>query len=382
MNKFFMSKLPYATRVSDSAALPQGTKLEAITGVTTALTLEKNSIALFNDRNELLTTGLGNYLKDVKYVRIVEGRGWDGDEGVGYKHIIGEPIYRQEGNTIQNVTYCPPVKQISFIGAEKTSSPVGDLNLPSPLIPTGNDTTGYIAGCVIEKTNNNLYHSNGVSRKQYIVDIPLNIASGTATEQKSYVCTQLVSKINKDKLVTAVAIGSTSSEIGVQLTGKYGETFLVTAFDLLEYATMVTPSTTGIGTEPKSMYLGCGRPKQVLDMEIRAETEQGRMTGTIDERWRSWKDDSQVCVTDACGYAMTTIIKRDLPTGIGEIVKASIIKPKVNIVYEGTLAGSVPTGSWTIANSNNTIVTLETLFENIFGVGALTTATAVEDATA
>jgi hypothetical protein len=381
MDKLFVSCKPYARKADDSGVFAQGTKIETIDGSTTALTLMPGACAMFNDRGELLVDGSGTYLKDVKYVYFMYGVDNSDDTENISPHRIGQPIYRNSIIDIEHEAYCSPVKQITFVGSEQVGAPVGAMNLPSPLVPTGNNSLGYSATIRIKKRNE-LEDAFDRRERRYEYAIPASIIGLSAQAQRTAIITNLVTLINNDTkgFVTAAAVGAAGSEVGISITANnFGESFHVATNGVLEESDIVTPFTTGVGSEPKSMVVGCGRPYQIRELEIAALSEQGRNTEMKDEDWRTWKEDFKVNMATNYGYNTITLVQRDLPTGIGEVVKGSSHKPNHKIAIEGTLTTPAdPTGTWGVTNSNTTESVLDTLLPIVFGAGGLTASTIIE----
>ena len=378
MNKFIVSNQIYAGKAS-TGAFTQGTKLSSLDGSTTALTLKTGSILVVNDRDEILVAGNSGYLAGVKYVRFVVGT------GKNIPHYITEPIYRFNAVEVEYENYCAPVKQVTFVGAETTGASVGDLNIPDPIVPSGGETEGYSA-CIRVTERGNLNQTRRAKMRRYELTIPPSVAASAVPQTvETYVVTQMVIKINADTdgIVLAAAVGASGSEEGISLTAdNFGTAFDVSVEGVLEYADVVTPFTTGVASEPKSSVEGYGRPFQIKEIELRANTEIGRNTNRDEEKYRTWKDASTVCELDSCGYEVLTIREKDFtPNGIGEIVPSLQRKPQLKVAVEGTLSGGVPTGAWTISNTSNVKTILDALLPVIFGAGALTTTTIVEPAT-
>jgi len=371
MKELHISKFSYARKADNSGAFAEGTKLMAIDGSTPALSLMEGSIAMFNDRNELLVDGTTLLiLKDVKKVKFVMGRGF------GKRVDIGKEFERV-GTKVEYQIYGAPKKQVVVIGYDGT---IGALNLPSPLIPTGNNSTGYSA--VVELKRLNALDMINTKVDIHEVVIPSYIAAGTATQQKSYIIQKLVLSINNRNLSFAVAsaIGGVGTETGLVLTAcDWTDQFVVTVSGVLEYSDILTTYNSA-STVAKDMILGCGRPIQMKEIERWALVEKGYTDKVTSSMWNTWNLPSDINIGDGCGYNVLTLWREDLPTGIGEIIKMVSSKPNIKIGFEGTLAGGVPTGAWTISNSNNSTTILDVLLPKVFGYGLYTDAVAVEPA--
>jgi hypothetical protein len=383
MNQLFITNKAYARKADDSGAFTEGTYLKDIDGTTAAKSLMKGSIIFVTDRGQVLVDGTtGGILADVKYVRCYRGMGY------GYPPRQSMIMTRDGAWNVSYENYQSPLKQKVFIGSEGNGL-LGDLNLPSPLIPTGNESLGYAAEIMIQRTDLTMEYGDNSLTKYFQVPIPESIAGGTATQQKNYIVTQLVSQINatnryggREPFVVATAVLNGVDSIGIQLEAKeYGMTFNVSALGLLEYADKITYDTSGM-TNAVAHRQGCGRPYMVKDLERKAFTEQGMTDLQTAREFAVWQTDYETCTDDGCGYEMLKIYdsKGAPERAVGELMQMAINKPNLVIAIEGALTPATPAGTWAASDSNIKSI-LDTLLPTIFGAPMYVAATSTEPAT-
>lgn len=335
--------------------------------------LAEGAVAILTDKGVVLdTSDAGNLLDDCKYVKLAVGRGY------GVAPQITKPLPRGKVK-VDFDAYDVPVKEVKFIGAETTGSPVGSFVIPSTLVPSGDDPLIYDAVVIIEKTNELYPVGNPKRRRDYRIPITTTIANMANADAERAIINALIAKINNDPLsmVTAVAVGSAGAEVGIQLTAKnFYESFNVSVDGVIRYSTIVDVNTTGVSTEPKAMYSGKGTCEQVLALEMKANAESGNTDGMTPSRypqnWNTWKEISKVKSGAGYGYALVALSLSDIePGGIGELGRRSITKPQVKVAVEGTVAA----GTWTIVDSIDVLTSLDTLLAMIFGSAGVVTAT-------
>lgn len=230
--------------------------------------LDTGAIALFTDRNELLTVAnMVATLTDRKRIFIAVGNQIDASS----KTIISSLIPRL-GTDAFKKAYVAPVKTIKYIGFDGTT---GGTALNYPTLVVGNS-----AFIKIEDTTTGL-RTYGIEVKRYESVVKSGSTAATITAD-------LVTQINNDPDSIVVAAG-VSSNTGISLTAKlFGETFSIAASGILSNATIVqaeSTTTTGVAVAPT---YGEGTYDLVRGMEDLANIERGDTNRLIQQnKWFS-----------------------------------------------------------------------------------------------
>ena len=333
--------------------------------------LVEGAICFITDRGMFLEDSPTANIKDVKYVRLALG----GASGEGM--IVSQPIPRNGKVTVKYEVYAAPVKQISFVGSEKVTTPVGSIILDASM------AAGDVAIVAVERTD--VYSKIPSETRQYYYTITNTDAAGTDQQKRTAIITGIIAAITADAyaFVTGSAIGAAGSEVGLQLTAvDYNTSFASSADGVIKYSTIVTTSTPGIGSEPKDMYVGAGRPWQIQNLELASNVRSGKSDAISQAEYNTWKETSKVCTNTDCGYTIVTLTYDTQPEAIGETIRSiSDGKESIKIAIEGVLTTpSDPTGTWAIANSSDVVTVLNSLLPTIFGAGLFVVGTGYEPA--
>jgi len=225
-----------------------------IAGINEINLLDTGAIAVFTDRNELITVAnAGTILDDRKAVIIAVGN----QVNTSSKTMITLPIPRI-GTDYSYKAYTAPVKQVKYIGYDGTTGGTA-LNYPTLVI-------GDSSFMRITDTTEGL-RNYGFDTKRYEVVVKGGDTAATITAR-------MITTINNDPDSIVVAAGI-SSNTGISLTAKnFGETFDMSVSGILSNASLVEAegSITGVAVAPT---YGEGTYDSILSLEDLSNIERG-----------------------------------------------------------------------------------------------------------
>lgn len=222
--------------------------------------LSPGALAIFNDRNELITiANAATTTVDTKSVRYVLG-GVDSTEGGTWTL----PLPRAT-TSYKAKSYVAPVKEVQFIGNDGAT---GALNLPATIV------AGTTANIRIIKTSQTV--ELGLDKFRYERYIKVG-------DTAAIILADLIAKINADTScpVTAAVVGA---NVGISLTAKeFGDTFSVGTDGILEDADIIKGGT----SNSVAVVFGCGTPTQIalLEEEFSAERGNGNKLELANKYW-------------------------------------------------------------------------------------------------
>lgn len=251
MKQIFVGKdLAYAAKVGGST----------ISGINELTSLDTGAIAIFTDKNVLVTNAnKGTVLDDCKSFYIAVGD----QRTPGSKSFLSELIPRT-GTSFKKTEYSPAVQLVKYIGNDGTQ---GALNNPTI---TGVDQELSIK--IIDTTPG--LRTMGAVDKQEIYRYSIKVKTGDTINT---LITALIAKINADtnRIVDALVVGS---QVGVKLTAiGVGTTFAIAVDGILVNATIEQPegTTAALIGNSIAMTFGEGTAAQITAMEDAFSVERG-----------------------------------------------------------------------------------------------------------
>ena len=246
MNKILIAKsgLAYAAKIGGGA----------ITTINDINSLDNGAIAVFTDKNELVTTvNVATILNDKKGIFMAVGSG-DVTKGSTLARVSN-----RLGTNYDKKAYIAPVRQKKFIGYDGA---VGALNLPTLIA----GAEAFIKITDVSSTAVTLGAPYGREIKNYSYVLKTG-------DTDTIIVNNLVTAINADpdSIVVAAVVGVTPN-LGISLVTKLdGQVFTIGLDGILGNATITKDGT----SNSLAVVYGSGTYPQVLAIEDYCSTERG-----------------------------------------------------------------------------------------------------------
>lgn len=238
-----------------------------ISGIKEINLLDAGALAIFSDRNEMLTAA--NVVATLVNKKAVYFAVGSGDSTLGAK--VSQPVTRI-GTNVEYKYYVTPIKQVSVIGNDGTA---GNMNIATPVA----GTFAYLRIIETTDTDINLIRAERYSYQVQIGDVAADIVVG------------LVAAANANT-ASIYTVTSVDTNQGITVSAKsFGQTFEIGLDGIISAAT-TTIDGTGLS---KIVEFGSGTSSQVSILESEFNSEDGN-TSRLYLADKYWKKPTDVVV--------------------------------------------------------------------------------------